>query len=169
MTDLWSLLHSLLVHVRAGTLGTYNIVTILIIVNMSHLVIIIITLSVYLYKSLANHGHLALVTKETFIVPGQGLKRNKLCASKSSFSYKRWIIRYCTGQMNTISIYLKRCLNKNQTYNHNNNKEENHWGLQMLLVHHSALQKWVIMSEFFWNQSKHKVGFNILLIKTILY
>ena len=35
----------------------------------------------------------------------------------------------------------KSCLNKSQTYNHNNNREENHWGLQMLLVQHSALQK----------------------------
>ena len=42
----------------------------------------------YLDESLANHGDLALVTKEALIVPGQGLKSHKLCAAQTSFAWE---------------------------------------------------------------------------------
>ena len=46
----------------------------------------------YLDKSLPNHGNLALVTKEALIVPSQGLKSHKFCASKTSFAWKNMSI-----------------------------------------------------------------------------
>jgi len=46
-----------------------------------------------LNKSFSNHRLIANVAKETLVVPGQGLERDKLCAAKASFACDG----FCTG------------------------------------------------------------------------